>query len=85
MPDEAMVVDADGNSVEEDIKVSEIIYFVCPTGFIINGPEEALCGADGSLNVTEDDLPICDCKFSCLARSLATPSVRFDGRNERGT
>ena len=69
MLDEAKVVDADGNAVtSKSSKVGETIYFVCADTFVLDGPSQALCGNDGSWDVSEDDLPVCECEldvFGC--------------------
>ena len=65
MPDGGVsVVDDEGVPIsEKTVKISEVIFFVCADGFNLNGPNEAVCGDDGSLSVAPEDVPVCDGEF----------------------
>ena len=57
----------DGNGMpllgNDQISVFETVYFECEEGFDLIGPNESTCETDGSMSVSENDLPTCVGKF----------------------
>ena len=61
MPDGVSVVDENGDEIgEKTAKSSQLVFFVCSDGFVLNGPGQAVCGSDGEFDVSGDSLPVCD-------------------------
>jgi len=79
MPSGINVIDIDGNDVGESSRISEVVYFDCNEGSILNGPANATCQTDGSFDVKDDELPICEEILCPNPMPLGVNLVDIDG------
>ena len=78
MPLGVNVIDIDGTEVvEENSKISEVVYFDCKEGFKLIGPKNTTCQLNGSFDVDDDDLPYCEGEFVLYMLKITINRIVF--------